>query len=84
MGIIRFMNTLTQKLEPEMELRLRERMEGDYESAQKATAQYREVLKTVLKERADDPLVLSVIDSYATSKAKEILALRSLEGCGWR
>jgi hypothetical protein len=77
------MDMTTTKLEPETERRLRERMESDLAHAKEASTQYMEVLKVVLGDRASDPLLMSVIDSYSTSKAKEILALRSLESCGW-
>jgi hypothetical protein len=78
------MDMVTQKLEPETERALRERMEADYEHAQKATAQYFEVLRLHLKDLASDDLILSILDSYSASRAREILTLRALEGCGWR
>jgi hypothetical protein len=70
----------TTILPPETEERLRRQMEATYANAREASAQYREVIKVYIK----DPMVLSIIESYSDARAKEILALRSLEGCGWR
>lgn len=78
------MDTITSKIETETERQMRERLERDYDRAQKSAAQYLQVLKILLKDAAEDPLVMSILDSYASSRAREILAQRSLEGCGWR
>ena len=57
---------------------LRDMLEQDYLAAHEV----REFRESLVRQRLS-PLDMQLVDDYAEAKAREIMARRALEACGW-
>lgn len=64
--------------ESEADRRLRESMEEEYQQAHEV----REFRESLVRRHLTH-LEMQIIDDYADAKAREIIARRKLESCGW-